>query len=184
MDQKKTGCFLKQLRNEKGLTQEQLANEFGVAQRTVSRWETGSNMPDISMLVEIAEFYEVDIREIIDGERKSESMKKEENQTENLDVLDILLDEENESPITLYDENDKAIQFDQVAIIPMEEKLFAILKPIDEMEGVSDDEAIVFRVDEKEDGENDLVIETDEALAMRVFDEFYRLLDEIEENQK
>ena len=112
-------------------------------------------------------------------------MKKEENnQTENLDVLDILLDEENESPITLYDENDKAIQFDQVAIIPMEEKLFAILKPIDEMEGVSDDEAIVFRVDEKESGENDLVIETDEALAMRVFDEFYRLLDEIEENQK
>lgn len=112
-------------------------------------------------------------------------MKKEENnQTENLDVLDILLDEENESPITLYDENDKAIQFDQVAIIPMEEKLFAILKPIDEMEGVSDDEAIVFRVDEKENGENDLVIETDEALAMRVFDEFYRLLDEIEENQK
>ena len=90
-------------------------------------------------------------------------MKKEEiNQTENLDVLDILLDEENESPITLYDENDKAIQFDQVAIIPMEEKLFAILKPIDEMEGVSDDEAIVFRVDEKENGENDLVIETDE----------------------
>ena len=112
-------------------------------------------------------------------------MKKEENnQTENLDVLDILLDEENESPITLYDENDKAIQFDQVAIIPLEEKLFAILKPIDEMEGVSDDEAIVFRVDEKESGENDLVIETDEALAMRVFDEFYRLLDEIEENQK
>ena len=111
-------------------------------------------------------------------------MKKEENQTENLDVLDILLDEENESPITLYDENDKAIQFDQVAIIPMEEKLFAILKPIDEMEGVSDDEAIVFRVDEKESGESDLVIETDEALAMRVFDEFYRLLDEIEENQK
>lgn len=81
MDQKKTGCFLKQLRNEKGLTQEQLANEFGVAQRTVSRWETGSNMPDISMLVEIAEFYEVDIREIIDGERKSENMNDEVKET-------------------------------------------------------------------------------------------------------
>ena len=81
MDQKKTGCFLKQLRNEKGLTQEQLANEFGVAQRTVSRWETGSNMPDISMLVEIAEFYEVDIREIIDGERKSENMNEEVKET-------------------------------------------------------------------------------------------------------
>lgn len=39
--------------------------------------QEGSNMPDISMLVEIAEFYEVDIREIIDGERKSENMNDE-----------------------------------------------------------------------------------------------------------
>jgi len=44
MDQKKTGCFLKQLRNEKGFTQEQLANEFGVAQRTVSCWEMGGSL--------------------------------------------------------------------------------------------------------------------------------------------
>ena len=107
-----------------------------------------------------------------------------ENKDVELDVLDILLDEENESPITLYNENDKAIRFDQVAIIPMEEKLFAILKPIDEMEDVADDEAIVFRVEEQESGESELVIETDEALAMRVFDEFYRLLDEVEESQK
>lgn len=111
-------------------------------------------------------------------------MKKEELQNENLDILDILLDEENEGPITLYNEHDKPIRFDQVAIIPMEEKLFAILKPIDEMDGVADDEAIVFRADEQEDGETDLVIETDEALAMRVFDEFYRLLDELEEAEK
>ena len=39
--------------------------------------QEGSNMPDISMLVEIAEFYEVDIREIIDGKRKSENMNDE-----------------------------------------------------------------------------------------------------------
>lgn len=50
MDQKKTGYFLKQLRNEKKLTQEQLAEKFQITSRTVSRWETGSNMPDISML--------------------------------------------------------------------------------------------------------------------------------------
>ena len=72
MDQKKTGYFLKQLRNEKKLTQEQLAEKFQITSRTVSRWETGSNMPDISMLLELADFYEVDIREIIDGERKSD----------------------------------------------------------------------------------------------------------------
>ena len=77
MDQKKTGYFLKQLRNEKKLTQEQLAEKFQITSRTVSRWETGSNMPDISMLLELADFYEVDIREIIDGERKSENMNDE-----------------------------------------------------------------------------------------------------------
>lgn len=101
--------------------------------------------------------------------------------TEELDILDILLDEENDAPVTLYDEKDNPIEFDQVAIIPLEEKLFAILKPIDEMEGVSDDEAIVFLIDENVDGEAELVVETDEALAMRVFDEYYRLLDELEE---
>ena len=77
MDQKKTGQFLKTLRNEKGLTQEQLANKFNVSNRSVSRWETGANLPDISLLVEIADFYDVDVREIIDGERKSEMMDQE-----------------------------------------------------------------------------------------------------------
>lgn len=81
MDQKKTGYFLKQLRNEKKLTQEQLAEKFQITSRTVSRWETGSNMPDISMLLEFADFYEVDIREIIDGERKSEQMNEELKET-------------------------------------------------------------------------------------------------------
>lgn len=63
MNQQKAGEYLKSLRREKGLTQEQLAERFSVSSRTVSRWETGSNMPDVSMLVELAEFYNVDIRE-------------------------------------------------------------------------------------------------------------------------
>ena len=65
------------LRNEKNMTQEQLAEQFYVSSRTVSRWETGSNLPDISLLVELADFYDVDVREIIDGERKSEMMNNE-----------------------------------------------------------------------------------------------------------
>ena len=77
MDQRKTGAFLKKLRNEKGLTQAELARQFNVTNRSVSRWETGSNLPDISILVEIADFYDVDVREIIDGEKKSENMDKE-----------------------------------------------------------------------------------------------------------
>ena len=80
MDTKKTGSFLKDLRKERGLTQEQLAEKIGVAGRTVSRWETASNMPDLSILIQLAEFYDVEVGEIIDGERKKD-MKEELKQT-------------------------------------------------------------------------------------------------------
>ena len=77
MNQIKIGEFLKELRKEKGLTQEQLAEQFNVSRRSVSRWETGNNMPDLSMLITLAEYYEVDVKEIIDGKRKSENMNEE-----------------------------------------------------------------------------------------------------------
>lgn len=80
MDMKKIGSFLRSLRKEKGLTQEQLAEKLGVAGRTVSRWETASNMPDLSILIQLADFYDVDIREIIDGERQSEDLVKEQKE--------------------------------------------------------------------------------------------------------
>ena len=72
MDTVKIGAFLRELRKEKNLTQEQLADVFNVSARTVSRWETGSNMPDISILVEIADYYQLDVREILNGERKAD----------------------------------------------------------------------------------------------------------------
>ena len=81
MDQRKIGAFLKELRKEKGLTQEGLAEQLRVSNRTVSRWETGSNMPDIGMLAEIADFYEVSIPEIIGAGRKSENMNQETRDT-------------------------------------------------------------------------------------------------------
>ena len=112
---------------------------------------------------------------------------KKENKTEeikNVNILDILLDEDNDEPITLIDENEKEVRFDQVAIIPLKEKLYAVLKPIDEMEGVADDEAIVFLIEETEDGDAELVIETDEPTAIKVFDEYYKLLDEAEKKSK
>jgi len=77
MDQKKIGNFLRVLRKNTGFTQEQVAEKLGISSRTISRWETGAYMPDISMLVDIAEMYDVDIREIIDGERKEENMNSE-----------------------------------------------------------------------------------------------------------
>ena len=81
MDQKKIGNFLKGLRKEKNITQEQFAEVIGVSGRTVSRWETGSNMPDLDIIIQIADYYEVEIREIFDGERKGEKMNKELEET-------------------------------------------------------------------------------------------------------
>lgn len=83
MDQMKIGLFLKELRNEKGLTQEQLAEKLNVSNRSVSRWETGSTLPDISLMIELADYYEVDIKELLEGERKSEIMNKESKETFN-----------------------------------------------------------------------------------------------------
>ncbi len=81
MDMQKIGAFLKQLRKEKGLTQEQLAEFFGVAGRTVSRWENASNMPDFSMIIQIAEFFNVEVKEILNGERNGENMNQELKET-------------------------------------------------------------------------------------------------------
>lgn len=80
MDTKKMGAFLKQCRKEKNLTQEQLAEMFGVSARTVPRWETGTNMPDLGIIVELAEYYEVEMKELLDGER-SQTMNKEMKET-------------------------------------------------------------------------------------------------------
>ena len=77
MDQKKIGSFLRELRKEQRITQEDLAEKLNISSRTISCWETGSNMPDISLLIEIADFFNVSIPEIINGERKSEKMNEE-----------------------------------------------------------------------------------------------------------
>ncbi|MGT2911128.1 helix-turn-helix domain-containing protein [Streptococcus cameli] len=77
MNQEKIGLFLKELRLENGLTQEQFAEDFAVSNRTVSRWENGVHLPDLGLLIAIAQFYNVSINELIDGERKSEMKSNE-----------------------------------------------------------------------------------------------------------
>ncbi|MBR4634926.1 MAG: helix-turn-helix transcriptional regulator [Clostridia bacterium] len=71
MDPVKCGNYLKTLRKEKGLTQEQLAEMLGVSNRSVSRWETGANLPDIDIIIILSEYYDVDIRDILDGENRT-----------------------------------------------------------------------------------------------------------------
>ena len=81
MDPIRIGAFLKELRKERNMTQEAIAGKFGVTQRSVSRWENGTTMPDISVLIELADFYDIDIRELLRGERKRESMDTDLKET-------------------------------------------------------------------------------------------------------
>ena len=77
--------------------------------------------------------------------------------------IEKLLDENNDENLFLYDENDNAVEFEQVAVIPYCEKVYAILSPVQKIEGVADDEAFVFVIEEIIDA---------------IFVEYYKLLDE------
>lgn len=79
MDIVKFGAFLKQLRKEKGFTQEQLAEKLFVTNRTISRWETGRNLPDIDILIELSALYEIDIGELLNAERKAPNTTLDES---------------------------------------------------------------------------------------------------------
>ena len=74
------GEQIKNYRKTAGLTQEQVANYLGVSTPAVNKWEKGINMPDLSILVQLAEYYDVEIRELLDGER-SQTMNKEMKET-------------------------------------------------------------------------------------------------------
>ena len=81
MNQKKIGQFLKELRKEKGITQEQLAEILGVTNRSISRWENGVNMPDFDFIMEIAKYFNVGIDELLDGERRTDILDKKTEET-------------------------------------------------------------------------------------------------------
>lgn len=69
MDTVKIGKFLSELRRERRLTQEQLAEKIGTSNKTISRWENGNYMPPVEMLMVLSEFYGVSINEILSGRR-------------------------------------------------------------------------------------------------------------------
>lgn len=82
MNQIKIGEFLKELRKEKGLTQEQFAEQFNVSRWSVSRWETGYSLPDNSVMLKLCDIFGISVNELLSGERLSSmdyNKKAEEN---------------------------------------------------------------------------------------------------------
>lgn len=115
------------------------------------------------------------------------SVKKEEQKP--VDLLDVLLDQENRDPIVLQDENGRQLTFEQVAVIPYDidektRKLYVVLKPVDKIDGIADDEAVVFVCDQDKAGNTVLKVEEKEELAIAVFDKYYDLLEEASAKEK
>ena len=90
--------------------------------------------------------------------------------------IDALFDEENNDAIILFNEKGEEIAFEQIALIPLE-KTYAILKPIQPMEGVGENEGLVFSIEVSEEtNEEYLALVVDEAIIDKVFDVYDELV--------
>ena len=68
MNQEKIGKFIAEKRKERNLTQEQLAEKLGVTNRSISNWENGKNMPDLSLFKPLCNELNISINELMRGE--------------------------------------------------------------------------------------------------------------------
>lgn len=84
MEQEKIGKLIAELRKEKKLTQEELAEKFGIAPQSVSKWERGVNMPDISVLKDLCKILDVDVNDFLRGEKSKNNSKSEKNLSKEL----------------------------------------------------------------------------------------------------
>lgn len=99
------------------------------------------------------------------------------SENRDLDAIDKILDEDNNDNIFLYDDEDNELEFEQVALIPMDEKVYVILAPAHEMEGIGPDEGLVFVIEEL-DGEDVLTVVVEDEIIDAVFAEYEKLLEE------
>jgi len=95
-------------------------------------------------------------------------------------VFEQLLDPKDSSNIVIYDEANKPVEFEQIALIPVKENVYVILKPVKKMEGVGEDEAIVFALETDEDEDEVLSVVEDDAVIDGVFEEYYKMVKEAE----
>lgn len=86
MDQEKTGKFIAELRKEKAMTQKELAQQLGVSDKTVSKWETGRGLPEISIMQSLCQKLDVSINELLSGNRLDTEAYREKAE-ENLTAL-------------------------------------------------------------------------------------------------
>lgn len=95
-----------------------------------------------------------------------------------VDAFSAILDENNNDNVVLYNGKNEPVEFEQIAIVPLNGKDYVILKPVEQFEGIAEDEAIVFRFDVNDEDEEILSVEDDDAVIDAVFEVYYKLLEE------
>ena len=76
MDQERIGELIKKIRKDNNLTQKDLADKLGVTYQAVSKWENGKNIPDIAILKQISEYFNIDLNDLLNGEETITPKKK------------------------------------------------------------------------------------------------------------
>ena len=69
MNPEKVATFIRDLRKKEGLTQKDLALKYNVTYQAVSKWENGKNIPDIAILKQICEDYDMNLNDLLDGKK-------------------------------------------------------------------------------------------------------------------
>ena len=93
-------------------------------------------------------------------------------------LAEALLDPTNNDDICLYDEDGTPILFHQVSVSGIDGLIYAILKPVEPFEGLGEDEALVFALEQNDEGDVSLLLVTDIDTVNRVFEDYYALLRE------
>ena len=91
MNQEKIGKFIAELRKEKNLTQEELANKLGITKNAVSKWERGLSLMDASLFKPVCNILDISIVELLNGEK----IAKEDINTKTADALRNTIDYSN-----------------------------------------------------------------------------------------
>ena len=101
-----------------------------------------------------------------------------------LDPVEMILDQNNNDNIILYNDKDEPIEFEQIAVVPIDSNTYVILQPVTPIKGIAEDEAIAFRLPNREYGEEDLQLVEDDNLIDRIFAEYIDMYKEHKKEQK
>ena len=143
MDQVKIGKFIAKLRKDKNMTQEQLGEKLGVTSKTISRWENGKTMPDLSLLKPLSDELGISLNELLSGEKIKEKdypEKLEENIIKTIDYTNKKLENRNNFIGLLLIAFGVLISITAIAIFPSESSwgsIYSVFGVIISLVGIS-----------------------------------------------